>query len=145
MSIHCASCGSIDYHQAGKMNGKQRYRCKGCNHHYTLDDRRRKYTDAQRFQALLLFRKGLSLRSIVEIIGTNNVTILQWMRSVGKHVKETILSQTIEVSESLDVIEIDEMWRYIEENSKNYGFGLLTLVQKDESLPVKSVLVVPKH
>ena len=51
----------------------------------------------------------MSLRSIAEIIGANNVTILQWMRSISKHVKETILSQTIEVSESLDVIEINEM------------------------------------
>ena len=97
MSIHCVLCGGIDYHQAGKMNGKQRYCCKGCNHHYTLDDRRRKYTDVQRFQALLLFSKWVSLRSIAEIIGTNNLTILQWMRSIGGHVKETILSQIIEV------------------------------------------------
>ena len=138
-------CLSIVFHLAGKMNDKQRYRCKRCNHHYTLDDRRRKYTDAQRFQALLLFRKGLSLRSIAEIIGTNNVTILQWMCSIGRYVKETILSQTIEVSESLDVIEIDEVWHYVEKNSKNYGFGLLTLVPKDGSLPAKSVLVAPKH
>ena len=145
MSIHCASCGSVEYHLSGKMNGKQRYRCKECNHHYTLNDRRRKYTDAQRFQALLLFRKGLSLRSIAEIIGTNNVTILQWMRSMGRHVKEAVLSQTIKMSESLDVIEIDEMWHYVEKNSKNYGFGLLTLVPKDGSLPAKSVLVAPKH
>ena len=87
----------------------------------------------------------MSLRSIAEIIGANNVTILQWMRSISKHVKETILSQTIEVSESLDVIEINEMWHCVEKNSRNYRFCLLTLVPKEEVSPVKSVLVAPKH
>ena len=48
----------------------------------------------------------------------NNVTILQWMRSIGKHVNEIILLQAIEVSESLDVIEIDKMWHYVEKTAK---------------------------
>jgi len=145
MSICCKGCGSIRYHLAGKMNGKQRYRCKDCNRHYTTQDRREKYTDAQRLQALLLFRKGLSLRSIAEIIGTNNVTVLQWIRSIGRRLKESVLSQPIETAETLDVIEIDEMWHYTQKNNANYGFGLLTLVPRNASLPAKSVLVVPKH
>lgn len=145
MSIHCKGCGSSNYHLAGKMNGKQRYRCKDCNRHYTMQDRREKYTDAQRLQALLLFRKGLSLRSIAEIIGTNNVTVLQWIRSIGRRLKESVLSQPMEEAETLDVIEIDEMWHYTKKNSENYGFGLLTLVPRNASSPAKSVLVVPKH
>jgi transposase-like protein len=145
MSIICKACGGSEYHRAGKMNGKQRYRCKGCNRHFTAHDRREKYTDAQRLQAVMLFRKGLSLRSIAEIIGTNNVTILNWIRAIGKRVKEAVLSQPTESIDNLDVIEIDEMWHYTQKNSENYGFGLLILVPNDASSPVRSALVVPKH
>jgi transposase-like protein len=142
MSNICKRCGGASSVKAGKMNGKQRHRCKACGYYFTKQDGRQKYSDEQRLQALLLFRKGLSLRSIAEIIGTNNVTVLQWVRGIGRYIKECVLSQPIEEASSLEVIEIDEMWHYIQKKSENYGFGLLTLVPKNASLPVKSVLVV---
>jgi len=74
--ISCKKCDSENNIKAGKMNGKQRYRCKDCRYHFTQDDGRRKYTMNDRLTALTLFRKGLSLRSIAEIIGTSNVLIL---------------------------------------------------------------------
>jgi len=141
MSLNCKKCGGISYYKSGMMNKKQRYCCKSCGCFFTNGDARHKYTDEQRFLAIILFRKGLSLRSIAEIIGTNNVTILQWVRGIRRYVKERVLAQPIEESNSLDVIEIDEMWHYIQKNSENYGFGLLTLVPKNASLPSKSALV----
>jgi transposase-like protein len=141
MSIICKRCGGLGAVKAGKMNLKQRYNCKSCGYFFTNKDGRQKYSDEQRLQAILLFRKGLSLRSIAEIIGTNNVTILQWIRGVGRYIKELVLSQPIDISDSLDVIEIDEMWHYIQKKSENYGFGLLILVPKNASLPLKSALV----
>ena len=141
MSLNCKKCGGNSYHKSGRMNSKQRYRCKICGCFFTEGDARVKYNDNERFLAITLFRKGLSLRSIAEIVGTNNVTILNWVRNIGTYVKEQILSQPIEISESLDVIEIDEMWHYVQKNKENYGFGLLTLVPKRASLQSKSVLV----
>ena len=141
MSLNCKKCGSNSYHKSGKMNNKQRYCCKACGCFFTDGDARIKYHDNDRFLAITLFRKGLSLRSIAEIVGTNNVTVLNWVRNVGAYIKERILSQPVEASDSLDVIEIDEMWHYVQKNSANYGFGLLTLVPKDASSQSKSVLV----
>ena len=108
-------------------------------------DRRVKYGANDRFVALTLYRKGLSLRSIAEIIGTSNVLILYWIRNIGRFVQETVLSKPLSSSEEIDIIEIDEMWHYVEKNAKEYGGGLLTLVPNKESLPVKSALVVPQH
>ena len=53
----------------------------------------------------------------------------------------TLTLPPIEESDALDVIEIDEMWHYVQKNNANYGYGLLTLVPKNESLPLKQVLV----
>ena len=141
MSLSCKKCGGHSYHKSGKMNSKQRYRCKLCGCFFTEGDARIRYNDSERFLAITLFRKGLSLRSIAEIIGTNNVTILNWVRNIGTYVKERILSQPIETYKTLDVIEIDEMWHYVQKNNENYGFGLLTLVPKNALSQSKSVLV----
>ena len=75
------------------MNCKQRYRCKDCGYHFILEDGRVKYRANDRFVALTLYRKGLSLRSIAEIIGTSNVLILYWIRNIGRFVQETVLSK----------------------------------------------------
>ena len=141
MSINCKKCGGNSYHKSGMMNEKQRYCCKLCGCYFTEGDARIKYSDNDRLLALTLYRKGLSLRSVAEIIGTNNVTVLHWIRSIGSYIKEAALSQPVETSESLDIIEIDEMWHYVQKNKENYGFGLLTLVPKNASLPSKLALV----
>ena len=91
--ISCKRCQSEESTKAGKMNSKQRYRCKDCGHHFTLEDGRVKYGANDRFVALTLYRKGLSLRSIAEIIGTSNVLILYWIRNIGRFVQETVLSR----------------------------------------------------
>lgn len=141
MLICCKKCGSDKHHLAGKINGKQRYKCTVCYSHYVMQDGRKRYNDTQKLHALLLFRKGLSLRSIADIIGTNNVTVLKWIRGFGATLKAHILSQPIEKTEELDVIEIDELWHYVKKNSKNYGSGLLILVPKDGLSQSKLVLV----
>ena len=143
--ISCHKCGSSYYCKAGMMNNKQRYKCKDCGCHYTVLDGRRKYSDAQRIKALMLYRKGLSLRSVADIIGTNDVTILKWVRSFGRHIKDAVLSSPIEVTDNLDVIEIDEMWHYVKKSPGSYGYGLLILAPENKSLPLKLALVVKSH
>ena len=54
------------------------------------------------------FNKRLSLRSVADIIGTNDFTILTWVRSFGHSINDTVLSSPIEGTDNLDVIEIGE-------------------------------------
>ena len=56
--------------------------------------------------------------SIASIIGTNNVTILHWIRGIGRYIKECVLLQPIEHAASLDVIEIDELWHYVQKKER---------------------------
>ena len=143
--ISCKRCQSEKSIKAGTMNCKQRYRCKDCGYHFTSEDGRVKYGANDRFVALTLYRKGLSLRSIAEIIGTSNVLVLYWIRNIGRFVQEAVLSRPFPSSEEMDIIEIDEMWHYVQKNAKEYGYGLRTLVPNKESLPAKLALVVPQH
>jgi hypothetical protein len=109
-----------------------------------MSDRREKYSVKQRITAITLFRKGLSLRSIAEVIGANNVIVLYWIRNIGKFIKDTVLASAVQSSKDLEVVEIDELWHYVQKKRKNYGYGLLTLVPEKESLPARLVLVASK-
>ena len=117
--ILCKRCSSSYQVKSGMMYNKQRYKCKKCNFHYTLGDNRLRYSITEKLMTLSLFKKVLSLRSIASIIGTNNVTILQWIRNIGSSIKEKLMSQPVEESENLDIIEIDEMWHYFQKNSSS--------------------------
>ena len=109
-----------------------------------MKDRREKYSAKQRLAAVTLFRKGLSLRSIAEVIGANNVIVLYWIRNIGKFIKNTVLSAAVQSSKELEVIEIDELWYYVQKNRKSCGYGLFTLVPEKESLPARLVLLASK-
>ena len=142
--IICSKCGENSYYKSGKANGEQRYKCKECGCHFAMKDRREKYSTKQRLAAVTLFRKGLSLRSIAEGIGANNVIVLYWIRNIGKFIKNTVLSAAVQSSKELEVIEIDELWHYVQKNRKSCGYGLFTLVPEKESLPARLVLVTSK-
>ncbi|KAA6348561.1 hypothetical protein EZS27_003971 [termite gut metagenome] len=34
--MDCSLCGSIHYHKADFVKGRQRYQCKECRYHYTV-------------------------------------------------------------------------------------------------------------
>ena len=128
--IMCSKCGENSYYKSGKANGKQRYKCKECGCHFTMKDRREKYSTKQRLAAVTLFRKGLSLRSIAEIIGANNVIVLYWIRNIGKFIKNTALSAAVQSSKELEVIEIDELWHYVQKTKKAMDMAYLPSCQK---------------
>ena len=127
--ISCKRCQSEKSTKAGKMNCKQRYRCKNCGYHFTSEDGRVKYGANDRFVALTLYRKGLSLRSIAEIIGTSDVLILYWIRNIGRFVQEAVLSRSFSSSEKIGIIEIDAMWHYVQKTQKSMGMACLLSFQ----------------
>lgn len=89
--------------------------------------------------ALNLYKRGISLRSIAEIIRTNNVTILYWLKNFGESLKEHILSLDFNILGN-EIIEIDEMWHYCQKNKENFGFGLLIQEQEEKLLQLSLVL-----
>uniref|UniRef100_UPI001F22E746 hypothetical protein n=1 Tax=Candidatus Bandiella numerosa TaxID=2570586 RepID=UPI001F22E746 len=59
-------------------------------------------------------------------------------------IKDTVLDSVVQSNKDLEVVEMDELWHYVQKKRENYGYGLLTLVPEKESLPVKLALVVSK-
>ena len=75
-----------------------------------------------------LYLEGLGFRSIGRFLGVSNVSVLNWIRSLGKEV-EKLNSE----SQEIEVVEVDEMHSYIAQKKTIVGYGLLLIDMEKES------------
>jgi len=76
----------------------------------------------------------MGFRAIGRIIGVNNVTVLNWIRSMGDSVKSYVQTEMPTDIRHVDFIEMDEMWHFTVKKNENYGSGSLLI-----GIPKKSL------
>ena len=103
----CPKCLSSSRVKAGKKGDKQRYKCKDCGYHYSVEFRKSTSTLSIRKQALELYLEGLGFRSIGRILGFSHVSIYRWIREFGEKLDE------IESKDKIKVVKIDEMHSFV--------------------------------
>ena len=124
--MYCPKCYSDQYVKSGFTKKRQRYKCKHCNCNFT-QSRMRGATLEIKLQALRLYLEGLGFRSIGRILKVSNVTVLYWIRNLGKSVKSYVQTQMPDDIRHVDIIEMDEMWHFTKKKNENSGFGLLSI------------------
>jgi hypothetical protein len=70
--------------------------------------------------------EGLGFRAIGRIVGVSNVAVLKWVRDMASNIEPLV--QRAKRREA-SVIELDEMWHYLQKKRENIGFGLLMIEQ----------------
>ena len=120
------NCQSIEVVQNGKVQGKQRYKCKSCSLQFTrLTPRGR--PAQEKAMAVTLYTLGLSIRAIARLIGVSPTAVLKWIKTFAKtHYEKPAPGDAI-------IVELDEMWHYLGSKKTSYGSGKL-IVEKLESL-----------
>jgi len=125
--MDCPKCKSKKHIKDGKVKGKQRYKCKGCNYRYTVELKSTaKPTNIKR-QALELYLEGLGFRSIGRFLKVSHVSVYQWIQTFGNQVDD------IRSDNEIKVIEMDEMHTYIGSKKTTVGYGLL-LIEMENGL-----------
>lgn len=123
----CPKCKSTNFRKDGIVKGKQRFFCKECNYHFTVE-KIGKSVNMKR-DALILYLEGLGFRSIGRFLKVSHVAVFNWIKSFGKAIDELRSSQEIEV------VEIDEMHTYIGSKKTSFGYGLL-LIEMGKNLSI---------
>lgn len=77
----CPKCQSIEAIKAGIVQNRQRYKCKTCGYHYSVDKVGKRIPDYYQIKALQLYIEGLTYREIERILGISHVTVMNWVRS----------------------------------------------------------------
>ena len=122
----CPKCQSIEVVKNGKVQGKQRYKCKSCSLQFTRPTPRGRPAQ-EKAMAVTLYTLGLSIRAIARLIGVSPTAVLKWIKTFAKtHYEKPAPGDAI-------IVELDEMWHYLGSKKTSYGSGKL-IVEKLESL-----------
>jgi len=118
--MNCPKCSQAEAVKNGKMQGKQRYRCKSCGCNYTQSSSYRIDQDI-RIKCIQLYLEGMGFRGIGRFMGVSHVIVQHWVKQLGDNI-ERLRPQTGEV-EPVSVMELDEMWHFIQKKETNAGSG----------------------
>ena len=112
----CPKCQSREVVKNGKVQWKQRYKCKSCSLQFTrLTPRGR--PAQEKAMAVTLYTLGLSIRAIARLIGVSPTAVLKWIKTFAKtHYEKPAPGDAI-------LVELDEMWHYIKSKKTSYGYG----------------------
>lgn len=77
----CPKCRNEHIVKSGVVKGRQRYLCKRCQYHFSVNKLGKKIDDYYVTKALQLYLEGMSLREIERILGVSHVTVSSWVKT----------------------------------------------------------------
>ena len=118
----CPKCTHQHVVKAGKIGGKQRWRCRGCGYQWTRTTPRGRPL-WQKSLAVFLYCHGVSMNALGKMFGVRTSSVLKWIRryATAHAVKPEPVGNAI-------IVELDEMWHYLKKNGGNSGSGRLWIV-----------------
>jgi transposase-like protein len=117
-SMDCPRCNSVDYRKDGIVKGRQRYKCKECQYHYTVLARCGEKPPATRQLALEMYLEGLGFRAIGRLLKVSHTAVFGWVKKAGENVELPVPDELVEV------VELDEMHTFVSRKKTTVGFGL---------------------
>ncbi len=120
MNQKCPRCQDSKSIKSGKVQGRQRYKCKTCSYHYTVDQKSDTSSELQRRLALTLYLEGFGFRSIGRILGFSHVAVYNWIKAFGEQVMGLDRKEP-------KIVGLDEMHSYVGNKKTIVGSGLLLI------------------
>jgi len=139
--MNCSKCNCSNSVKSGKINGRQRYKCKECGCNYTVLIKSTAKPKSFKQQALHLYLEGLGFRSIGRILGVSNVSVLNWIRDFGEKVHELHSA-----NQKIEFVEVDELHTYVGRKKTTVGYGLLLIdMGRDSSISLLATGVTKRQ
>jgi len=126
--MDCKHYRSEKTRKNGTNHGIQRYKCNTCGK--TFSAKPPKFSKEIKHQAILMYLNNVGIRKTALFLGASRTTVLNWIKQ--KHSILQDLSQHFQpnISEVADIIEMDEIYTFVQKNSNEQSFGLLFLGKK---------------
>jgi transposase-like protein len=116
----CTKCQSEHIVKNGKTKaGRQKYRCKACGSYGTLNPSVQ-YTPERKAEILRAYHERSSLRGIERTFGVARQTVAKWLKEKANSLPEM---PPLKEAQPGDVLELDELWSFVESKKTNDGFG----------------------
>jgi len=116
----CTKCQSENIVKNGTTKvGKPKYHCKACGAYGTLNPSVQ-YTPERKDEILRAYHERSSLRGLERTFGVARQTVAKWLKAKADSLPETL---PLEKAQPDDVLELDELWSFVESKKTNDGFG----------------------
>ena len=78
----CPKCGDTQQQVKKGYNrsGTQRCICKECGVTYTIDPKKREYSEGTRLLAMKMYYSGVSGRGVGKVLGMNKANVYNWIK-----------------------------------------------------------------
>lgn len=123
----CPKCNSNEVIKNGKIQEKQRFKCKNCGLQFTRTTPRGRPLE-EKAMAIMLYAMGVSMNAIARLLNVSTPAVLYWIRKFAISTYEK--PQPTEAV----VIELDEMWHFLNSKKTKFGYGKHIVV-----IPVNSL------
>jgi transposase-like protein len=79
----CPKCNATEATKSGIIAGRQRYKCKNCGYHFSVEKIGREVDNYYVIKALQLYLEGVSYREIERLLGVSHVSVMNWVKKYG--------------------------------------------------------------
>lgn len=128
----CPRCQHQNATKSGIVNDRQRWRCKACGYHYTVQKEGKKIDAYYVIKALQLYIEGISLREIERILGVSHVSVLNWVRKYQIHAPEQA-----DYRPTYQIMSQQELITYMQEKNPLKGAGMLITELGDKFMVIR--------
>ena len=123
--ITCKHCNSENIRKNGNNRGIQRYFCKSCCR--TFAPRNQRFGEKQKAFALLMYLNNVGIRKCALFLGVSRQTISNWIEEAHEKYQDLLKACHCSNAESADIIEMDEIYTFVQKRGAGCSFGLLIL------------------
>jgi transposase-like protein len=122
--MDCRHCGSEETVRNGRHAGVQRFLCRSCGRYFRETEP--KFGKAVEARALDMYLNNVGIRKIARFTGASPAGVLKWIRKAHKALAEQLAQAASQVEEQMpDIIEMDEIYTYVQKNTAAPSYGLL--------------------
>ncbi len=133
----CPKCKCAEVVKNGKVNEKQRFKCKKCSFQFTRLIPRG-HAGSEKALAVVLYTLGLSMNAIGKLFNVSAQAVLNWVRNFA------ITNYEKPVPKDAIIVELDEMWHFLGSKKNSFGYGKL-IAEKLENSSIGSAVAVTKR
>ena len=113
--MDCPRCSSSGVIKRGFKSGYQRYCCRDCGRYFT--DRPPKFSAQTKALAIQMYLNSMGIRAIGRVLDASPAAVLKWIRKEHEALQQRLAQDKPVQSEGPDVIEMDEIYTYVQKNS----------------------------
>ncbi len=113
--MECPGCGSGDLRKTGLKKGAQRYCCKSCGRYCT--DRAPRFSAALKARAIDMYLNNVGIRKIARFVGASPAGVLRWIRKEHAVMQARLAQAASATEDQPDIIEMDEIYTFVQKNS----------------------------